>query len=109
MELRDLAYVIEAHTKRIKQSAHTTRMWDQKTPYYVHPIWCSSTIRFETDLSEEIRLNGSQALLYHDILEDTTAELPNWLSNDVKSLIVNLTFNSSEDEWKNLWKKEKTQ
>lgn len=107
MELRDLAYVIEAHTQRIKRSAHATRMWDKKTPYYLHPIWCASAIRFETNLPEEIRINGSQALLYHDILEDTEAELPEWLSQDVKSMVQDLTFTSSEDEWLHLWERDK--
>lgn len=107
MEQRDLNYIIEAHTNRAKKQENMFRNWDKRTPYYVHPIWCAAMIRQEPSLIEEVRIAGSQALLYHDVLEDTTAELPRWLSNDVKSLIVNLTFNSSEDEWENLWKKEK--
>lgn len=64
-------------------------------------------IRQEPLLSEEIRIEGSQALLYHDVLEDTTEELPPWLSQRVRALVQDLTFSSSEDEWENLWKKDK--
>lgn len=108
MEQRDLDYIIEAHTNKSKQPEHRFRNWDKRTPYYVHPIWCAAMIRQEPSLTEEVRRVGSQALLYHDVPEDTTAELPQWLSIEVKSLIGNLTFNSSEDEWKNLWSKEKS-
>ena len=107
MEQRDLDYIIEAHTERARKSENRFRNWDQRTPYYVHPIWCAAMIRQETSLAEKDRIAGSQALLYHDIQEDTTADLPEWLPNEVKLLIDNLTFNSSEDEWENLWKKEK--
>ncbi len=107
MEQRDLIYIIEAHTNKEKKPENRFRNWDNQTPYYIHPIWCATMIRQEQSLTEEVRLAGSQALLYHDVLEDTIAELPKWLSEDVKSLILNLTFNSSEDEWENLWKKDK--
>lgn len=107
MEIRDLSYVIDAHNKKARKPENRFRNFDNKTPYYIHPIWCASMIRQEPSLSEDIRLKGSQALLYHDVPEDTTAELPEWLNNDVRTLISQLTFESSEDEWKNIWNRDK--
>lgn len=98
MKARDLVYIIRAHGNQV-------RKWDNKTPYHVHPIWCSAMIMQETSLPEKIRVPGSEALLYHDILEDTEAGLPEWLSDEVKDLVVELTFDSSEDEWANVWQK----
>src|SRR3989344_4627174 len=106
MEIRDLAYIIQAHTEKVRPEASSVRKWDEKTPYYTHPIWCAAMIRSETSLPEEIRVEGSQVLLYHDILEDTTAELPLWLSDNVKNFIHGMTFKSSEDEWENLWQRD---
>jgi len=107
MELRDLSYVIEAHDKKARKPENRVRNFDNQTPYSIHPIWCASMIRQEPSLPEKMRLNGSQALLYHDVSEDTTAELPEWLSDDVKGLVSELTFESSEDEWETLWNKDK--
>lgn len=103
MDLRDLAFVVEAHTKKLKEDASGVRRWDNKTPYYIHPIWCATMLLHETSLPEKIRSLGGQALLYHDVVEDTDAGLPLWLSGEVKSLISEMTFSSSEDEWENLW------
>lgn len=105
MNIRDLAYVIQAHNEHPRDSASRFRKWDGKTPYSVHPIWCAATILQETSLPEELRRDGSQALLYHDILEDTTAGLPVWISGRVKGLVTSMTFDSSEHEWRNLWER----
>lgn len=107
MQTRDLEYVIKAHSEMAKKPSNAIRFWDQKTPYHIHPIWCAAMILHETSLPEDIRVNGSQALLYHDILEDTTASLPPWLSERVRGLVAGMTFDSSKDEWGNLWKRDK--
>ncbi len=107
MELRDIEYIINSHTNLNKLGVAQVRKWDNKTPYYVHPIWCATMILQETLLPEKIRKSGGQALLYHDVLEDTNKELPNWLSERVRSLVSDMTFDSSEQEWSNLWSKDK--
>jgi hypothetical protein len=38
-------------------------------------IWCAMTIMTETMLDESARLNGYLALMWHDVLEDTHAQL----------------------------------
>ena len=98
---------MKAHSEMAKKETNINRMWDQKTPYYFHPIWCATTILHETSLPENIRMDGSLSLLYHDILEDTNASLPDWLSNRVRGLVEGMTFHSSEDEWENLWNRDK--
>lgn len=107
LDQRDLIYIIKAHTEKARDPNNITRKWDEKTPYYNHSIWGATTILHETSLPEDTRVDGSQALLYHDVPEDTTAELPAWLSNRVKGLILGMTFDSSEDEWENLWNRDK--
>ena len=79
--------------------------WDGLTPYSVHPIWCATMILHETALAEDIRVDGSQALLFHDVLEDTLAELPNYLSERVKNLVQDMTFESSDVEMLKVWDK----
>src|SRR3989344_6802296 len=103
MEARDLECVIDAHQNHARKPENRYRKWDGKTPYSIHPIWCAATLLHETKLPEQMRRDGSLALLYHDVLEDTTAPLPDWLSQDVKGLVQALTFESSEDEWENIW------
>ena len=105
MELRDIRFIMDAHNNKAKKVKPQVRKWDGKTPYYVHPIWCASMILQETNLPEKLRVNGSQALLYHDVLEDTEAELPEWLSKEVKELILDMTFESSHEEREKVWEK----
>lgn len=105
MDKRDLTYIIQAHDDKSRDPRNRFRKWDRRTPFYIHPIWCASMIRQETSLSEETRIQGSQVLLYHDVLEDTEAGLPKWVSGEVKSLVYGMTFESSEDEWENLWER----
>ena len=107
IDLKDLNYVIHAHTSLVRDPSKKVRQWDQTTPYFVHPLWCATTLLHETSLPEDLRRDGSQALLYHDVLEDTTAKLPDWLSQRVVLFIQGMVFQSSEEEWKHLWNREK--
>jgi len=108
MEQKDLDYVIEAHRDFSKSNSKAYRKWDAKTPYYTHPIWCASMIASETSLSETVRNEGIQALLYHDVLEDTNLPLPDWLSKRVVDLVAEMTFyNGSSQEMQEIWDKSK--
>lgn len=105
MDVRDIEFVVDAHKNHCKKGRPQIRIFDGKTPYHVHLLWCATAILQEPNLPIEIRNKGSLALLYHDILEDTTKELPNWLPKEVVECIKDMTFDSSEDEWKTLWSK----
>jgi len=105
MKLKDLQNVVMAHTDMPTKPSKAVRKWDGRTPYYIHPIWCAATLATETTLDEITREEGVQALLYHDILEDTTT-LPEELSERVKYLVREMTFEGgSEQEMEGIWEK----
>ena len=93
-----VAFTKYAHIDSSITPADSVRFHDQSTPYIIHPIWCAMTIMTETSLDEALRLNGYQALMWHDVLEDTCAELPPGVSDDVRTLIKAMTFSSFADE-----------
>ena len=64
----------------------------------MHPIWCANTLLTETSLPESIRFEGAVALLYHDILEDTTSDLKSNLSPKIMSWIKDMTFPGGFDQ-----------
>lgn len=98
-------YCIVAHDQYAKNLKNKVRFWDQKTLYSIHPIWCATTLLTETLLPEDIRKNGAQALLFHDILEDTNADLPKDVSKKVRSLVQELTFQSSDEATEKIWER----
>lgn len=110
MEIKTLLELIshtcKSHNNFPVKPGKAFRKWDGQTPYSVHPILCSMMILTETKLPEELRFKGSQALLLHDVLEDTTAELPNDLDPEVIWMVNEMTFTSSQEEIKKIWKKD---
>lgn len=92
LEKRDICYIINAHQNFARKPSKTTRKWDGMTPYYVHPLWCANTILAETQLPTDTRRIGATSLLYHDVLEDTTVPLPEWLDLKVVQVINDMTF-----------------
>lgn len=78
------------------------RTW---TPYGIHPIWAAMTILHERGLPQNTRKDGAMALLYHDVLEDTTRSLPRDLSKRVRDLVEAMTFESFDQEMELLWQK----
>jgi len=106
MEQKDINYIIEAHRDYSKKDSKAYRKWDGETPYHIHPIWCATTLATETSLANKIRQEGTQALLYHDVLEDTKRPLPDWLSERVTQLIEQMTFHGgSTQEMQEIWNK----
>lgn len=103
----DIKYIIDAHKKFPKKPAYAYRKWDQKTPYSIHPIWCSMTILTEWKLPKRIRKDGYLTLLYHDVLEDTKQKLPEKLSIRVKQYVADMSYLDIEDEMVHIWEKEK--
>jgi (p)ppGpp synthase/HD superfamily hydrolase len=79
------------------------RKWDGKTPYAIHPTWCSMTLLAETRLPEHIRHDGARALLMHDLLEDTTQNLPEDTSETVRQLVLDVIFKNSDEEMQQVW------
>ncbi len=103
---RDIQWVMDAHSNFAREPKNAVRKWDEFTPYHIHPLWCATTLLTETSLLEELRRDGALALLYHDVLEDTTKGLPPWLSERVVSLIHDMTFyGGSQEEMERIWEK----
>ncbi|MBI4162800.1 MAG: hypothetical protein HY513_03890 [Candidatus Aenigmarchaeota archaeon] len=98
-----VAYVIAAHRDHPKEPRNAYRRWDLATPYSAHPIWCATTILTETSLPQDLREEGALALLYHDVTEDTTTELPEDLPSIVLEDVNDMTFETSAAELTQLW------
>ena len=91
-------HAFAAHIENPKSPEDAIRFWDKKTPYVIHPIWCGMTLLTETKLPEEIRLPGYQALIWHDVLEDTNLLLPEGTDAEVARLVGEMTFASFKEE-----------
>jgi len=100
-----LDYAIYAHS--MDSTKEQVRRWDGKTPYSIHPIWCVMAILHETQLSEEIRSEGAEALALHDVEEDTEIGLPSWIREKPRQYVKEMTFTSevgsTEIERKEIW------
>jgi len=95
---KDLEWVMRAHRDHPNQPSEAVRRFDSQTPYAVHPILCGMMIMQEQGLAAGIREDGGLALLYHDVIEDTSAKLPPWLSENVAHLVNEMTFDSPDHE-----------
>jgi hypothetical protein len=103
-----IQHTIRAHSHFPNTPRDAIRFWDERTPYAIHPIWCAMTLLTETTLPEEIRYNGYLALLWHDILEDTTLPLPDDTPPQVRTLVEEMTFENFTDEIERLWERSDT-
>ncbi|XSG73908.1 hypothetical protein ACP8Y2_17150 [Herpetosiphon llansteffanensis] len=71
----------------------------------MHPIWCAMTILAEPLLPETTRRVGSIVLLWHDLLEDTSADLLENTPQQVRQLVQEMTFDSFDHEMRELWQR----
>lgn len=88
--------------KAFRGGHNEERTW---TPYGIHPTWAAMTILHERDLPQNVRADGAMALLYHDVLEDTTKALPRDLPKSVRELVEAMTFESFDQETELLWQR----
>lgn len=102
---RAIRFLMDAHNDKARSPEKCFRKWDNETPYGIHPIWCAMAILHETKLVTELRWRGAIALLLHDILEDTTEGIPNWVPEDIRALISAMTFSSSAEEMREIWQR----
>ena len=103
-----IGYVFTTHQEKARKPSKAVRKWDSRTPYGVHPVWCAVTLLQEDTLPEDLRVRGAWALLLHDILEDTTAELPANTPEEVVALVGEMTFpGGSAQEMKEIWSRSK--
>jgi|SRR3989344_2500351 len=69
-----------------------------KVPFVIHPLWCATMLLNDTRIPFEERRIGYQALLLHDVLEDTTLELPDYIEAEVVDLVKHMTHQTWEEE-----------
>lgn len=69
-----------------------------EVPFVVHPIWCAVILLNDTHIPFEERRIGYQALLLHDVLEDTSLKLPDWIEPEVVKLVQQMTHETWEEE-----------
>lgn len=98
-------FAFQKHDRKAIREAKRFRKSDGVTPYGIHPVVCAALLLHETlpVLTQQMKIVGAQALAYHDILEDTTADLPEHISDDVRVLVVGMTFPSSDEEMDMVW------
>ena len=92
---RLLDFVYTAHQE------HNTRKdfrQEGKVPFVVHPIWCATTLLNDQRIPFEQRRIGYQALLLHDVLEDTSLPLPDFVGPEVKDAVEQMSHGTWEDE-----------
>lgn len=100
---RRISQVLQAHSLFPRRPEMAFRKIDGKTPYGVHPIWCAMSILAEPLLPEDVRIHGASILLFHDVLEDTFASLPDDLSAEEVQGVVHMTFENVEQELEYVW------
>lgn len=98
-----ISYSFRAHSEGASKPSKAFRKWDGRTPYGIHPTWCAMTFLTETTLPHDLRQRGTAALLLHDVLEDTTFGLPEGMPEDVRRLVNEMTFESSDEEMELIW------
>jgi len=97
-----IAFSAHAHQERTLPSAKALRTLasGEQVPYFTHTVWCAIMLLLEPKLPEKIRVPGAEALLLHDVLEDTSAHLPEDTTDEVKYLVSEMTYQGGFDEEK---------
>jgi (p)ppGpp synthase/HD superfamily hydrolase len=102
IEPRDLKRLIDlAYTAHQEHNIRNDFRQNGKVPFVVHPMWCALTILNDQRIPFEERKLGYQVLLLHDVLEDTSLEIPADVDREVLRYVKEMTHDSWEEE-KNL-------
>lgn len=101
------AYAMMAHDTYPRKPAKAWRKAGMGCiPYGVHPLWCATAIMQENSLPQDVRDRCAIALLLHDVLEDTTAPLPDDITPEERTLTHELTFyGGTGEEMELIWSK----
>ena len=96
-KLLDFSY----NAYQLKNTRGHTYRQGGKIPYLTHPLWCSLIFLNDALIPFKLRNVGFETLLLHDVLEDTSAKLPNWVGKDVRKLVDEMTFSAppGKDPW----------
>ncbi len=67
-------------------------------PFIVHPLWCALTLLNDQRIPFEEREIGYQVLLLHDILEDTSLPIPDYIDEKIIEYVKEMTHTSWQEE-----------
>ncbi len=97
-----IGFSARAHQEKVLPTAKALRTFPsrEKNPYFTHSLWCAIMVLLDTQLPEKIRVPGAEALLLHDVLEDTSSSFPSNVSDEVKHLVEEMTYKGGFDEEK---------
>ncbi len=79
-----------------------------KVPYITHPLGSAMLLIADTKIPYKERELGFKILILHDVLEDTSLELPDWIEKEVKEGINEMTYlkdKNLENKIKWVWNK----
>lgn len=68
-----------------------------KVPYLTHPLGAAILLISDTEIPIKEREIGFKALILHDVLEDTSLKLPNFVESKVKKIVEDMTFENWEE------------
>ena len=97
-------HAFSVHRDESLKLSKSLRRHDGLSPYAIHPCWCALTILQEPLLPHQLRWDGAIALALHDVLEGTTAKLPEGTTESVVKLVDEMTFDSYGEELNSWWK-----
>lgn len=93
----------DSHQHHAKTPEDLVRRHDDTTPYFVHPAWAAMSIMQEPSLPLGMRWMGFRVLTLHDVLEDTTQGIPEWVPLEVRENVKLMSFGSLSAERKEVW------
>jgi (p)ppGpp synthase/HD superfamily hydrolase len=99
IEPEDIQELIN-YTYRAHQENSTKKDFrqDGKVPFFTHPVWCAITLLMDQRVPWTDRSFGYQALMLHDVIEDTSLGLPTGVTRDVADLVIAMTHETWEEE-----------
>lgn len=75
-----------------------------RVPYLIHPLGAALLHLADTELPFELREQGAKILILHDVLEDTSLSLPDWVDEEVRVGVEEMTYRGSSSlEEKQKW------
>ncbi len=93
----------DAHMNHPRVPENSFRRHDGQTPYPAHLLFASSLVMQEEALALTLRWLLCCGLLLHDMVEDTTLEIPEWVDVLVRDFVGEMSFNGTEHEKVELW------
>ncbi len=108
VDIDELALFWRAIQDHPSPGSKTERSLDERTQSSHHSILAMELMYLESDVPAKLRYLAARALLWHDVLEDSTRGLPDGMPEEVVELVRYMTFpGGSKQERAEIWAKPK--